>query len=136
MPTSLLAKIIGFEGGSTLDSLPIDFSYVTPSPKIRRRVHKTADGGITVHSANNIKGVDLPGDGIITWRLQAASQREKFKFLDMYLFPTFQRTFKGYWGDEFEVLCLMMNDTPVRAQLFELSGEFQVLSTISWGRAE
>lgn len=115
--------------------LPIQFSYQPPTPQIRHTVHKTADGGIVVHGADNAAS-SLPADAKVIWTMEGASRSEWYDFMKLYTAAVSQgleRTFVGYWGESFEVLCLVMSPPQVRGGVFDFGGEFLIKSVSSWG---
>lgn len=116
--------------------LPIQFSYKPPSPNHRFTVHQTGDGGQTIQgkATSGTNGV-FSGDAVIQWKIQGATYAEWKAILAYYTSTsaiTTIRTFKGYWGEEFKVLCLKMEPPTVRATVFELAGEFQITQVVSW----
>lgn len=115
--------------GLTTFTLPTQFSYRIPSPRKRHAVVQT-HGAIRVHVAPDI----VAGDSIIAWNIRAADRVEWDALRDFYVAEGGNEiTFNGYWGDVFIVKFLILDDTPVRGQNFDLSGSFQVLSATSFG---
>ncbi len=123
--------------GSSPYSLPIQFSYKPPVPRIRHKIHKTADGGFTIHHAGNV-GTGIGGDAVIAWSIPDADRADWYAMLSLYNSATHletERAFTGYWGESMSVLCWEMDEPTVRGQLWQLSGKFLVVSVTSWGTA-
>jgi len=115
--------------GLTALTLPTQFSYRVPSPKKRHSVVPT-QGSVRVHVAPKI----VAGDSIIGWRILAANQTEWNEIRQFFVDEGGNElNFKGYWGDEFTVKFLVLDDVVVRSQNFTLSGSFQILEEISFG---
>ena len=113
------------------EDLPIQFSYDPPSPDTRHVVHKVGDGGIVVHG-----NPPDTGDVIVSWRLTSAERSEWHALLAHYTSATRVTDtlpFLGYWGEEFTVKTLKPMSVRVRGTLFDMSGEFLIITVTSWG---
>jgi len=111
--------------------LPLQFSYSPVSPKKRHKVSQVV-GDIKIHKAPTIVG----GDSVLAWTLACATQAQWFALLSLYNdadSPSF--TFEGYWGDEFTVQLLILDDSEVKARNFNMSGSFQIVAVASFGTA-
>ncbi len=132
--SAYFCKLDKWGGSGDLLPLPVQFSYAPVCPATRHTVHKTGDGAIVIHG-----NPPVAGDAVIIWSLPGAERAEWYKFLALYSAAnrvTTDLTFEGYWGDKFEVRCLRAMDVTARGKVFDLSGEFQIVSVTSWGTAE
>lgn len=105
--------------------LPPHFSYRPYIPRKRITITATADSVVTQASYAPI----VHGDGTIPWTCPSARPTEFQDFWTLYNQTELTLlTFKGYWGEEYEVYFRIFDEPQVRSRLFDLSGQFLVAS--------
>lgn len=107
-------------------TLPPQFSYRPYVPRKRKSVTATAKAVVTQSS----NPVIVHGDGTLAWTIEAVFVNEYQVLYEVYMESAglTLMTFKGYWGEEFEVYWDIFDPPSVRGRLFSLSGQFQVAS--------
>lgn len=108
--------------------LPVQFSYRPYVPAKRNTTVGTAGAVIVQAPTNQI----IHGDGALAWTCKACTPAEFKTLFDLYNTgsPTLYQ-FDGYWGESLEVLFTSFDAPSVKGRLFDLSGQFQVISVLS-----
>jgi len=121
-----IAKLAG-------NDLPEGFSYRPYVPPKRTSINRTARAVITQSS----NPVVIEGDGTLPWNLPQAYPNEFQMLYDLYDTngPVIY-TFEGYWGEVLEVRFSVLDQPRVRGRLFNLSGTFQVVCTVTKPNAQ
>jgi len=108
-------------------NLPPQFSYKPHIIEKRNSVHRTAGAVITQSAPDQM----ILGDGVIAWQIEAAYPEEYDTLWDLYNTTSLTLyIFVGYWGESFDVYFSKFDPPDVKARLFSLSGEFQVISQL------
>ena len=108
--------------------LPDHFSYKLYIQRKRQTTIPTANAVVIQASNPQI----VHGDGVIVWTCAASYPTEFQTFYTLYdvANPTLY-TFQGYWGESYEVYFNVFDSPVVRGRLFDLSGQFQVITVTS-----
>jgi len=118
MPMRMAAKL-----GSL--TLPQHFSYKPYVP--RKRISTTATATAVVVQAAS--PVIVHGDSILAWTMPGSYPSEFQALWNIYKASTNTLlTFEGYWGETLSVYFTTLDAPTVRGRLFDLSGQFQVIS--------
>lgn len=116
MATRYIADIEG-------DDLPVQFSYQPYAP-VRRTANQQTVNAV-VRQVGNI----VPADFILSWECPGCCPDEYEFFLDLMNDDDDpDLTFRGYWGEVFEVKFHTLDPPVVRGGLFDISGSFQIVS--------
>lgn len=111
-------------------TLPVQFSYTPYVPQKRNTVTPTA--GAVVVQAPGGSGQIVHGEGDLPWRIEAMYPAEFSALYALYNTPTLTLyEFHGYWGEVYEVYFTVLDKPKVRGRLFEVSGQFQVMTVLS-----
>jgi hypothetical protein len=108
-------------------NLPPQFSYRPYVPRKRTTVTATSNAVVTQAASPQI----VHGDGTIAWRCNACFASEWTTILGLYMATATTlaaQTFDGYWGEVYEVYFSNLDEPSVQGRLWDLSGQFQVVS--------
>jgi len=104
-------------------TLPEQFSYPLYIPSKRNSIIPTVDS-VVVQAASPTQIVH--GEDVIGWTCPSCTPAEFQALFTLYNTAALTSyTFVGYWGETLEVYFAGFS-APVRARLFNLSGQFQV----------
>lgn len=112
---------------ATLNGIPLpeQFSYRPYVPRKRKSVTATALAVVTQASEPWI----VHGDGTLPWTIPSAFPAEFQAIFDLFNTTSCAEIpFLGYWGEAFQVIFDVLDQPQPRGRLFNLSGQFQVVS--------
>lgn len=115
---------------ATLNSanLPPQFSYRPYAATLRQTVQQTANAVIIQSSTPQY----IAGDDILDWNIDSSYPSEWQTLSDLYYTESATLySFTGYWGDSYTVLFWQLDQPTVRGRLFDISGQFRIMSIIS-----
>ena len=105
--------------------LPVQFSYRPYVVKKRNSVTATAGAVIVQYSGTEQR---IHGDGTIPFTIEGATPLEWNALNALYDTPApVLYVFKGYWAEVLEVYFTTLDQPTVRARVFSISGQLQVI---------
>ena len=114
-------------------NLPPQFSYKPYTPSLRQTITQTANG-VVVQSADPQY---VAGDDVIEWSIESAYPNEYQTLYELYTTQSSTLySFVGYWGDYYTVLFWQLDAPTVRGRLFDVSGQFRVMTILSLTAAD
>jgi len=106
-------------------NLPDQFRYKPFIQRKRQSTNPTANAVVIQYSNPQI----VHGDGSLVWSCESCYPTEFQSFWNLYSTTTpALYVFTGYWGETYEVYFNVFDAPSVRGRLFDLSGQFQVIS--------
>ena len=109
-------------------NLPPQFSYQPYTANKRHSLTQTANSVVVQTSTPQY----IAGDDVIQWTIEGAYPTEWQSLSNLFftdapvLYP-----FTGYWNDSYTILFWQLDQPTVSGRLFDISGQFRIMTIIS-----